>query len=116
MVLVKVCQWVHINKKFSKYEEKQHMDDNQILDKIAPLNKTRLVGGFFFFFFFPYDKIALPLDTFLSLSLFISYQILFYQYFTIYFLPLYQYQTQFLPLYQYQREEGMKKCQWRIEE
>ena len=87
------------------------MDDNQILDKIALLNKTRLVGGFFFLFFFPYDKIALPLDTFLSLSLFISYQILFYQYFTIYVLPLYQYQTQFLPLYQYQREEGMKKCQ-----
>ena len=40
----------------------------------------------------------------------------FYQYITIYFLSLYQYQTQFLPLYQYQREEGMKKCQWRIEE
>ena len=57
MVLVKVCQWVHINKKFSKYEEKQHMDDNQILDKIAPLNKTRLVGGFFFFFFFLMTKL-----------------------------------------------------------
>ena len=70
-----------------------------------PLNKTRLVGFFFFFFV---DKMAL-FDTFLSLSLFISDRILFYQYFTIYSLSLYQYQTQFLPLFQYQREEGMKK-------
>ena len=57
-----------------------------------------------------------PLNTFNSISLFISNQILFYQYFTIYILSLYQYQTQFLPLYQYQREEDMKKCQRRIEE
>ena len=71
-----------------------------------PLNNTRLVGVFFFFFF--WDKMAL-FDTFLSLSLFISDRILFYQYFTIYSLSLYQYQTQFLPLFQYQREEGMKK-------
>ena len=72
-----------------------------------PLNKTRLVGGFFFFFFFFFDKMAL-FDTFLSLSLFISNRILFYQYFTVYSLSLYQYQTQLLPLFQYQREEGMK--------
>ena len=50
-----------------------------------------------------------PFNTFPSILLFIFNPILLYQYFTLYLLLLYQYQTHFLSLYHYQTHFQKKK-------
>ena len=52
-------------------------------------------------------------NTFLFISLFISYLISLYQYFTHHLLSLHQYQTRFHSLYHYQTYFKKKKKRWR---